>query len=290
MDLSDINTVRAVLSRHGFHFSHSLGQNFIINPEVCPKMAELCGAGKTDGVLEIGPGIGVLTKELSTRAAKVVAVELDCSLEPVLEETLTGCGNVQLVWGDVMKLDLNELLRREFGGMKVFVCANLPYYITSPVVMRFLEEKIPVSALTVMVQKEAAERFCAQPGTRACGAVSISIQYYSETKVLFGVKRSSFFPQPNVDSAVIQLRVRKEPPVAVTNEKQFFALVKAAFGQRRKTAANSISAGLSLPKSGVAEALQAVGASASVRAEQLTMEQLAQLADAITRNTIQNEA
>lgn len=279
MDLSDINTVHAVLSRHGFHFSHSLGQNFIVNPDVCPQMAELCGAGKEDGVLEIGPGIGVLTKELSAKAAKVVAVELDRSLEPVLKETLAGCGNVKIVWGDVMKLDLNELLRREFGSRKVFVCANLPYYITSPVVMRFLEEKIPVAALTVMVQKEAAERLCAQPGTRACGAVSISVQYYSEPKVLFGVKRSGFFPQPKVDSAVIQLLVRKEPPVAVTNEKQFFALVKAAFGQRRKTAANSISAGLSLSKSGVAEALQAVGVSASVRAEQLTMEQLAQLAN-----------
>lgn len=290
MDLSDINTVHAVLSRHGFHFSHSLGQNFIIDPEVCPKMAELCGAGKTDGVLEIGPGIGVLTKELSARAGKVVAVELDHSLEPVLKETLAGCGNVQLVWGDVMKLDLNEFLRQEFGGRKVFVCANLPYYITSPVVMRFLEEKIPVSALTVMVQKEAAERFCAQPGTRACGAVSISIQYYYEPKILFGVKRSGFFPQPKVDSDVIQLRVREEPPVAVTNEKQFFALVKAAFGQRRKMAANSISAGLSLPKSSVAEALQAVGASASVRAEQLTMEQLARLADAIAQNTVQSKA
>lgn len=282
MDLSDFGTIRAVLSRHGFQFSRSLGQNFIIDPSVCPKMAELCGAGKESGVLEVGPGVGVLTKELSARAAKVVSVELDRSLEPVLKETLADCPNVKIVWGDVLKLDLQKLLREEFAGKDVFVCANLPYYITSPVVMRFLEEKLPVSALTVMVQKEAAERLCAEPGTRACGAVSASVRYYSEPKILFHVPRSCFYPQPNVDSAVIRLDVLQQPAVSVPNEKAFFTLVKAAFGQRRKTAVNSISAGMAFPKDRVAAALQHAGISPTARAEQLTMVQLAELTNLLS--------
>ena len=281
MDLSDIRTVRAVLARHGFHFSHSLGQNFIIDADVCPKMAQLCGASPETGVLEIGPGFGVLTRELSERTAKVVAVELDRSLEPVLKETLGDCKNVQFVWGDAMKLDLSTLIREKFEGMEVAVCANLPYYITSPVIMRVLEEKLPITALTVMVQKEAAERLCAVPGTRAAGAVSVSVQYYSEPKILFDVPRSAFYPQPNVDSAVIRLEVRNTPPVTVCNEKQFFAVVRAAFGQRRKTAVNSVAAGLSIPKEQAAAAFAAAGVEPGLRAERLTMEQFAALADAL---------
>ena len=280
MDLSDIRTVRAVLARHGFHFSHSLGQNFIIDPDVCPKMAELSGASETTGVLEIGPGVGVLTRELAARAAKVVSVELDRSLEPVLKETLGDCGNVRFVWGDAMKLDLAELIRTEFPGMEVAVCANLPYYITSPVVMRVLEEKLPISSLTVMVQKEAAERLCAEPGTRAAGAVSISVRYYSDPEILFGVPRSCFYPQPKVDSAVIRLAVRKMPPVSVQDEKRFFEMVRAAFCQRRKTAVNSVAAGLSIPKERAAALFAAAGVSPELRAERLTMAQLAALSDA----------
>lgn len=277
MDLSDVTAVRQLLSRHGFRFSHSLGQNFIADASVCPRMAELCGADRSSGVLEIGPGVGVLTKELSLKAGRVVAVELDRALEPVLTETLAPCRNVRIVWGDVMKLDLAGLLRSEFGGMEVFVCANLPYYITSPVVMRFLEEKLPVSALTVMVQREAAERLCALPGTRAAGAVTVAVRYYAEPEILFPVPRSSFFPQPNVDSAVIRLTVRKTPPVNVPDEKTFFAVVKAAFGQRRKTAANSVAAGLSLPKERVAAALRQIGVRPDARAERITMQQFAAL-------------
>lgn len=277
MDLSDLGTVKAILTRHGFQFSRSLGQNFIIDPAVCPRMAELCGAGKDSGVLEVGPGVGVLTRELCARAAKVVSVELDRSLEPVLKETLAACPNSKIVWGDILKFDLQKLIREEFAGMDVYVCANLPYYITSPVVMRFLEERLPVTALTVMVQKEAAARLCAEPGTRACGAVSASVRYHSEPKILFDVPRSCFYPQPNVDSAVIRLDVLKQPPVKVPDGKAFFALVKAAFGQRRKTAVNSISAGMALPKDRVADALQKAGAVPTARAEQLTMNQLAEL-------------
>lgn len=284
MDLSDPGTVRAVLARHGFHFSRSLGQNFIVDPGVCPKMAELSGVGGTTGALEIGPGLGVLTRELASRAAKVAAVELDRSLEPVLRETLADCPNVRLVWGDVMKLDLRELLRAEFPGMDVAVCANLPYYITSPVVMRILEERLPVSSLTVMVQKEAAERLCAEPGTRVCGAVSLSVRYYAEPEILFGVSRACFYPQPDVDSAVLRLTVRKAPPVAVRDERAFFRTVRAAFGQRRKTAVNSVSAGLSLPKETVAAWFERAGIAPAARAETLTMEQFAALANLLAEN------
>ncbi len=277
MNLADVSTVKGLLARHGFRFSRSLGQNFIVDPQVCPRMAGLCGAGKSSGVLEIGPGVGVLTRELAARAGKVAAVELDRTLRPVLEETLAGLSNVKLVWGDVLKLDLAALLREEFAGMDVFVCANLPYYITSPAVMRFLEEKLPVSALTVMVQKEAAARLCAEPGTRACGAVSAAVRYYSEPKILFEVPRTCFFPPPKVDSAVIRLDVRQAPPPEVPVERDFFRVVRAAFGQRRKTAANSISAGLALPKERVLAALREAGAEPAARAERLTFGQLARL-------------
>lgn len=279
--LSDITTIKSVLSRHGFHFAKSLGQNFLINPEVCPRMAEECGAGKGVGVLEVGPGIGVLTAELAARAKKVVSVELDQRLLPVLGETLDGFSNVKIVNGDILKIDLEKLIAEEFVGMDVAVCANLPYYITSPVIMRLLEERLPIRSITVMVQKEAADRLCALPGSRECGAVSAAVQYFAEPRILFGVDRTSFLPSPNVDSAVIRLDIRKEPEVRINNEKQFFSLVKAAFGQRRKTVLNSVSAGLSLAKEQVAAALERSGIAANARAEQLTMEQLAALSNEI---------
>ena len=243
-------------------------------------MAEECGAGPESGVLEIGPGIGVLTAELAKRAKRVVSIELDTRLLPVLEETLAPFQNVKIVNGDVMKLDLHRLLTEEFPGMRVDVCANLPYYITSPVIMRVLEEKLPVSSLTVMVQKEAAQRLCAPPGTRACGAVSAAVQYYAEPKLLFEVGRGSFMPQPNVDSAVVRFSVRSAPPVEA-EERSFFALVRAAFGQRRKTVSNSVSALMGLPKDAVQEACAEAGISPTARAEQLSMEELAALSRAV---------
>lgn len=276
MNLSDINTIRGVLSRHGFHFSKSLGQNFLVNPEVCPRMAQECGAAPGVGVLEVGPGIGVLTAELAQRAEKVVAVELDRRLLPVLAETLAEYHNVKIIPGDIMKLDLNRLIREEFPNMQVVVCANLPYYITSPVIMRLLEERLPVRAITVMVQKEAADRLCAQPGSRACGAVSVAVRYFAQPEVLFGVERQSFVPPPNVDSAVIRLTVRQEPEIQVKEEAKFFALVRAAFGQRRKTVLNAVSAGLSVGKEQVSAALERAGIAPNTRAEQLTMQQFAQ--------------
>ena len=273
--LSDISTMKEILSRHGFTFSKALGQNFLINPSVCPRMAEMCGVDDESGVLEIGPGIGVLTRELAKRSKKTVAVELDTRLLPVLAETLADYPNASVVHGDVMKLDLHQLIKEEFPGMKVAVCANLPYYITSPVIMKILEEKLPITALTVMVQKEAADRICAKPGTRACGAVSAAVQYYAEPEILFQVSRGSFMPAPNVDSTVIRLNVREQPPVKLSDEAHFFRLIKAAFGQRRKTALNAVSSGMGLPKAEVAKAMERAGIAPTARAEQMTLEMLA---------------
>lgn len=276
--LSDISTIRAVLEKNGFHFSKALGQNFLINPSVCPRMAALSGAADCAGAVEVGPGIGVLTWELSKVAKKVVSIELDKRLLPVLDETLAGCDNVKILNADVMKLDLRRMIEEEFPGGEVAVCANLPYYITSPVIMRLLEERLPVTSITVMVQKEAAERLCAHPGERACGAVSAAVWYYAEPEILFQVSRGSFMPAPNVDSAVIRLRIRRTPPVEVADEPFFFRVVRAAFAQRRKTAVNSIANTLGRSKQAVATAFDAAGVPQNARAEALTLEDFAALA------------
>lgn len=279
MNLSDKKTIKNILSKHGFNFSKSLGQNFLINPEVCPRMAAECCTEKGTGVLEVGPGIGVLTAELAKLADKVVSVELDKRLLPVLDETLSEFNNIKVVNEDILKVDINKLIENEFSGMKVEVCANLPYYITSPVIMRFLEERLPINSLTVMVQKEAAQRFCAEPGSRECGAVSAAVQYFAQPQILFEVERSSFLPPPNVDSAVIKLNIRKEPPVKVENEKNFFKVVKASFSKRRKTILNSISSGLGKDKNIIAEVLERADIPQNYRAEQLTLEQFAAISN-----------
>ncbi len=279
--LSDISTIRAVMEKNGFSFSKALGQNFLINPSVCPRMAALSGAADCAGAVEVGPGIGVLPWERSQVAKKVVSVELDKRLLPVLGETLADCGNVKIVNADVMKLDLRRMIEEEFGGGQVAVCANLPYYITSPVIMRLLEERLPITSITVMVQKEAAERLCAHPGERACGAVSAAVWYYAEPEILFGVSRGSFMPAPNVDSAVIRLRIRKAPAVDIADEKFFFRVVKAAFAQRRKTAVNSIANTLGKNKQAVTAAFEAAGVPLNARAEALTLEDFASLAGAL---------
>lgn len=278
-ELSDISVIKDVLSRHGFSFSKALGQNFLINPTVCPKMAEECGADENTGVIEIGAGIGVLTKELAKRARKVVSVELDTRLLPVLDETLAEFDNVEIVNADIMKLDLKKLIEEKFGGMKVAVCANLPYYITSPVITMLLESKLPIESVTVMIQKEVADRLTAPVGSRDSGAVTVCVNYFSKPEKLFDVKKGSFMPMPKVDSAVIRLTVRKEPPVPVGDEKKFFRLVKAAFSMRRKTALNSISSGLGIPKPTVEQALVNVGLDLNVRAEKLTLRDFAALSD-----------
>ena len=280
-NLSDISVIKKILSEHGFTFSKSLGQNFLINPTVCPRMAEACGADSDTGVLEIGAGIGVLTAELAKRAKKVVSLELDTRLIPVLAETLGEFSNVEVLNADVLKIDLNKLIDDCFQGMHVAVCANLPYYITSPVIMALLESRIPVDAVTVMVQKEAAARLCAPVGSRDAGAVTVAVNYYAQAEKLFDVSAGSFMPAPKVDSSVIRLNIRKEPPVEVSDEKFFFRVIKAAFGQRRKTASNSLSAGLGMPKDKVSTAIAAAGFEPSVRAESLTMQELARLSECL---------
>lgn len=285
-DLSNINTIKEILSAHGFTFSKSLGQNFLINPTVCPRMAEACGADENTGVIEIGAGIGVLTAELAKRAKKVVSLELDTRLIPVLAGTLEDFDNVEVLNADVLKTDLHELIASRFAGMRVVVCANLPYYITSPVIMYLLESRIPIDAVTVMVQKEAAARLCAPVGSRDAGAVTVAVNYYADAKKLFDVSAGSFMPAPKVDSSVIRLDIRPDPPVEISDEKFFFRVVKAAFSQRRKTASNSLSAGLGIPKDKINAAIEAAGLPASVRAESLKMEDLARLSECIAAKCI----
>ena len=281
MELSNIGTIKDILGRHGFTFSKSLGQNFLINPSVCPKMAEQSGAKKGVGVIEVGPGIGVLTCQLAERADRVVAIELDKRLLPVLDETLAEYDNIKIINDDILKIDLKELIETELSGMEVVVCANLPYYITSPVIMKLLEDRLPINALTVMVQKEAAQRICAEVGSRQSGAVTVAVNYYAKPQILFGVSAGSFMPAPKVDSAVIRLDILKEPCVQVEDEELFFKVVKAAFSQRRKALPNSLSAGLQISKLTVTNALNRANVPVNYRAEQLTMEQLAKISNAI---------
>ena len=278
-NLSDISVIRSVLEKHGFNFSKALGQNFLINPSVCPRMAENSLADKNTGVIEIGAGIGVLTAELAKIAKKVVCVELDTRLLPILDETLADFDNIEIVNADVMKTDLKALIEEKFQGMDVVVCANLPYYITSPVITMLLESRLPIKAVTVMIQKEAADRLCTPVGSRDSGAITVCTNYYAEVKQLFNVSRGSFMPAPNVDSTVIRLDIRENPAVQVSDEKKFFRMVKAAFAQRRKTALNSISSGMGIGKAQVAEALRNSGLDENVRAEKLTMDELALLCE-----------
>ncbi len=280
-NLTDIGTVKDILARHGFHFSKALGQNFIINPSVCPRMAEESGIDENSGVIEIGAGIGVLTAELAKRAKKVVVIELDTKLLPILDETLKDFDNIEIINQDVLKTDLAAIIEEKFKGMPVYVCANLPYYITSPVIMSLLESRLPLKAITVMVQREAAQRLCAPVGSRLSGAVTVAVDYYAEAKKLFDVSSGSFMPAPKVDSSVIRMDIRPEPENPVSNEEMFFKMVHAAFGQRRKTASNSISSGMGVSKDIVAKAIEECGFSASVRAETLTMQELAMLSEKI---------
>lgn len=280
-NLSDAATIKRIMSRHGFNMSKALGQNFIIDAEICPRIAESGGVTSETGVLEIGPGIGVLTQQLASRAKKVVAVELDKRLPAVLADTLTDFDNVTIINADVLEIDLHALLREHFGGMDVVVCANLPYYVTSPIVMRLLESKLPVKAVTVMVQKEAGERICADLPSRKSGAVTVAVRWYSEPEMLFEVSRDAFLPPPDVTSAVIRLNVRESPPCKVKNEEMFFKTVKAAFSQRRKTLQNCLSSFFGMDKTKIAEIIAAAGLMPAARAEELRMEDFAAVADSI---------
>ncbi len=278
-NLSDINVIKSVMARHGVTFNKGLGQNFLVDPEVCPEMAENADLNENTCAVEIGPGVGVLTAELAKRAGKVLSFELDTRLLPVLDETLSDFNNVEIINQDVLKANLKEIFEEKCKGMEISVCANLPYYITSPIIMMLLESKLPLKSITVMVQKEAADRLCAEVGSRDGGAVTVAVSYYAKAEKLFFVPRESFLPPPKVNSEVIKLTVREKPPVEVQDEEKFFKIVKAAFSQRRKTAENSISAGLGIPKAEVALALEKAGLEKTVRAEKMTMEDFARLAE-----------
>ena len=278
-NLSDINVIKSVMARHGVTFNKGLGQNFLVDPEVCPAMAEAAGLDENTCAIVIGPGVGVLTAELAKRAGKVLSFELDERLLPVLKETLAEFDNVEIINKDVMKADLKGIIEEKCKGMDIVVCANLPYYITSPIIMLLLESRLPLKSITVMVQKEAADRLCAEVGSRDGGAVTVAVNYYAESEKLFFVPRDSFLPPPKVNSEVIRLTVRENPPVNVKNEANFFKTVKAAFSQRRKTAENSLSSGTGMKKDVIAQALAEAGLEKTVRAEKMTMEDFAKLSD-----------
>lgn len=290
LNLTSQRVIRELLERHGFTFSKALGQNFIVNPSICPRIAQMGGAAPGVGVLEIGAGVGVLTAELARRADKVVCVEIDGRLLPILEETLAPFSNVTIINQDVLKADLRGILLRELAGLEVVVCANLPYYITSPILMALLEQQLPITSITAMVQKEAAQRICTQPGTRQAGAITAAVHYYSRPQVLFQVSRGSFLPPPTVDSAVIRLEMLPNPAVEVIDPKCFFAVVRGAFAQRRKTLLNTLSASLGKPKEQMREILAAAQVSEGARAEALTLADFGRISDVLVSDFLPKQS
>ena len=280
MDLCDRREIQALLERHGFHFSKAMGQNFLIESWVPRDIADSCGADKRTGVLEIGPGIGPLTQQLARRAGKVVSVELDARLYPVLRETMRGADNYTLIEGDAMRLDFAQVVQEHFAGLRPILCANLPYNITTPVLTKCVESRC-FDSLTVLIQKEVAQRICAEAGTAEYGAFTVLMQYYTAPQMLFTVPASCFLPAPKVTSAVIHCSVRKTPPVEVVSESALWRTVKAGFALRRKTLVNSLQTGYQLPKERLTEVVTACGLSPTVRGERLTLEDFARLSNAL---------
>ena len=279
MNLCDYQSIRDLLARHGFHFSKSMGQNFLIDPEIPYRIAEASGAQRNYGVLEIGPGIGPLTQQLAQRAGKVVSVELDQTLLPVLAETMAPYENVEIVPGDAMQLDLGALAAEKFQGLIPIVCANLPYNITTPILTKLTETPC-FETITVLIQKEVAQRLSAPQGSSDGGAFSLYLQYYMETELLFDVPREKFLPAPKVTSSVLRCVRRAKPAVEVANEDFFFKVIRGAFLLRRKTLVNSLSAAFpTLEKAAVQDAILRCGLDASVRGEKLTLQQFAHLAE-----------
>ena len=272
------NTIE-VLQRHHFTFQKKYGQNFLIDPNVLDRVVRAADITAEDCVLEIGPGIGPMTQRLAERAGKVAAVEIDRNLIPILEETLAPYPNVTIINEDILKLDLRQLAEEMWEGRPMKVVANLPYYITTPIVMGLLEGEALLHSITVMVQREVADRMQAGPGTKDYGALSLAVQYYARPEIVANVPPNCFLPRPNVGSAVIRLTRYEEPPVQVADEKKLFALIRASFNQRRKTLANSLgnAAGLKVSREQVTGALEELGLSATIRGEALTLEQFAAL-------------
>ena len=279
--LSSHSATMDLVKKHGFKFTKSLGQNFLIDDNIVDKIVAGAGIGPGDKIIEVGPGIGTLTREMASRAQNLMAVEIDKNLIPILEDTLGDYDNVKIVNEDIIKADIRGLIDENLGGGPVKLVANLPYYITTPIIMRFLEENINVTDIVVMVQKEVAERMNAQPRGKDFGALSVAVQYYCDTEIVAKVPRHLFVPQPNVDSIVIALRVRPERKYKVDDEDLYFKVVKAAFGQRRKTLLNSISSMGNLAKDQVKEALEEAGIDPKRRGETLSLDEFAILSNVI---------
>ena len=283
INVCDIHVMKPLLAEHGFHFSKAKGQNFLIAPWVPESIAVESGVEKNVGVLEIGPGIGPLTQQLCLRAGKVCAVEVDNRLKPILDMTVGEFPNLEIIWNDVLKLDVPALVKEKFGGLRPMACANLPYYITSPILTALLEAEC-FEAVTVMVQKEVAQRIAAKPGTADYSAFTVFCQYYAEPELLFDVPAHCFMPQPKVTSAVITLRTRKQRPWEIADEAVFFRLVRASFAMRRKKLSNGLASGFpELGKNGAAEVIQAAGFDANVRGETLSIPEFARIANEIDR-------
>ena len=283
LDVCNIGVMKPLLAEHGFHFSKAKGQNFLIAPWVPERIAEDSGVDETVGVLEIGPGIGPLTQQLCLRAKKVCAVEVDTRLEPLLQKTVGEFSNLEILWSDILKQDVKALVAEKFDGLRPMACANLPYYITTPILSALLEVEC-FERVTVMVQKEVAQRIAAKPGTADYGAFTVFCQFYAQPELLFDVPPHCFMPQPKVTSAVVSLKVRKELPWDIKDKALFFRVVKASFAMRRKTLQNGLASGFpELGKAGAAEVLEAVGLPATVRGETLDIAGFASIANEIYR-------
>lgn len=272
------NTI-AVLQKYQFNFQKKFGQNFLVDPRVLERIVDAAEINEEDCVLEIGPGIGTMTQYLAERAREVVAVEIDKALIPILQDTLSSYDNVTVINEDILKVDVQQIVQERNQGRPIKVVANLPYYITTPIIMSLLENHVPLKSITIMVQKEVADRMQVGPGTKDYGALSLAVQYYAHPEIVAHVPANCFMPRPNVDSSVIRLTRYSEPPVQVRDEKHMFAMIRASFNQRRKTLANGLANGMGLSREKVTAALAEMGLSATVRGEALTLEQFAQLSN-----------
>lgn len=279
-NLTDIKQIKSILTKHGFNFSKSFGQNFLINPQIPEDIVKFSKINEKSGVIEIGPGMGTLTYELCKTAKKVVSIEIDKKLIPVLNDTMADFSNFHLINQDVLKTDLSSLIKTEFNGMDVYICANLPYYITTPIIMKLLEEELDVKAITVMVQKEVAKRICATEKDKDNGAISLAVQYYTTPSYLFDVAPDNFIPAPKVTSSVIQLVPKKEK-VFCKNKEFMFKIIKAAFSQRRKTLSNALSnnSSLKISKENINKAMKICDFPENIRGESLSLEDFARFSD-----------
>lgn len=282
MKLTSPAVIKQIMSAGGLHFNKALGQNFLIDESVLNTAIQASGINENTGVLEIGPGIGTLTAALSEKAGKVVSIELDRSIFEYLKKSFVAYNNVKIIQGDALKLDLNEIIKTEFDGMRVCVVANLPYYITTPLIMRFLEDGLPLDSVTVMIQKEVAERIVAKAGTKEYGAISLAVQYYSDPEIIVTVPPESFMPPPKVTSAVIKMDIKNHIKPYVSDEKRLFAIIKAAFGQRRKTLVNALTQVSTMPKDRLKAIVKDVCDNENIRGEALDLGQFIQICEKLS--------